>query len=175
MKSRATLFGHPIHQMLIVLPLGLLVMAVLFDLIDTVSGNATWTVTSFWNIVAGVATGLVAAVFGVLDWLGIPSGTRAKRVGILHGLGNVLVLVLFGVAAAMRWDTVGHAAPATTIVLELCGLAVGAVTGWLGGELVDRLGVGVYEGAHVDASSSLSHDRIGRYPGSKDADTAPRV
>ncbi len=175
MQSRAKLFGHPVHQMLIVLPLGLLVMAVLFDLIDTVSGGNTWTATSFWNIVAGVATGLIAAVFGLVDWLSIPSRTRAKRVGTLHGLGNVVVVLLFGVAAALRWDTAGHAPPTTAMVLELCGLAVGSVTGWLGGELVDRLGVGVHEGAHVDAPSSMVTDRISGYPGSKDAGPATRV
>jgi hypothetical protein len=35
-------------------------------------------------------------------------------------------------------------------------LLLGAVAGWLGGELVDRLGVGVDDGAHLDAPSSLS-------------------
>lgn len=162
MQSRAKLFGHPIHQMLIVLPLGLLVMAVLFDLIDAVTGRTGWSVTSFWNIVAGVATGLIAAVFGLVDWLAIPGGTRAKRVGAMHGLGNVLVVTLFTLAAVLRWDTAGHDVPGVALVLELCGLGLGAVTGWLGGELVDRLGVGVDEGANLNAPSSMSHEQIGK-------------
>jgi uncharacterized membrane protein len=45
-------------------------------------------------IPAGVVGGLTAAVFGFLDWRGIPSGTRASRVGMWHGLGNVVVVVV---------------------------------------------------------------------------------
>jgi uncharacterized membrane protein len=162
MQSRAKLFGHPIHQMLVVLPLGLLVMAVLFDLMDAVTGRTGWSLSSFWNIVAGVVTGVLAAVFGLADWLAIPAGTRAKRVGALHGLGNVVVLTLFTLVAVLRWTTPGHEAPAVAFVLELCGLALGVVTGWLGGELVDRLGIGVDEGAHANAPSSMSHEHISK-------------
>ena len=41
-------------------------------------------------IVAGIIGGLAAAPFGLIDWLAIPKRTRAKRIGLLHGLGNVL-------------------------------------------------------------------------------------
>lgn len=170
MQSRAKLFGHPIHQMLIVLPLGLLVMAVVFDVIDAVGGRDTWSTTSYWNIIAGVITGLVAAAFGLVDWLGIPGGTRAKRIGTFHGLGNVVVVALFAFAAYLRAGVAGHVPSAQPFVLELCGLAMGAVTGWLGGELVDRLGVGVDDGANVNAPNSLTHDTVvlpgGNMPGS---------
>ena len=46
--------------------------------------------------------------------------------------------------------------PATiAIVLGALGAGLATFTGWLGGELVDRLGVGVDEGAHLNAPSSL--------------------
>src|SRR4051812_19124438 len=98
MESKAKLAGHPIHQMLIVLPLGLLVMAVLFDLIRMFTGVTALATAAYYDILAGVISGLIAAVFGLVDWLAIPQNTRAKAVGMWHGLGNVVVVVLFGLS-----------------------------------------------------------------------------
>ena len=42
------------------------------------------------------------------------------------------------------------------LALGFVGLGTALVTGWLGGELVDRLGVGVDEGANLDAPNSLT-------------------
>jgi uncharacterized membrane protein len=155
MEAKARLFGHPIHQALIVFPLGVLATAVIFDVIHLVTGNPRWAEVSFWMICAGVIAGLVAAPFGFIDWLGIPAGTRAKRVGLLHGVGNVVVVVLFVASWAMRRDNV--TVPETlALVLSFAGAGLALITGWLGGELVSRLGIGVSEGANVNAPSSLS-------------------
>ena len=117
---------------------------------------------SFDLIAAGVIGGLAAAIFGLIDWLAIPSGTRAKAVGLWHGVGNVVVVVLFSLSWLLRWSTPNG--PGTlALALSFVGVALALVTGWLGGELVDRLGVGVDDGAHLDAPSSLS----GRSPGTR--------
>lgn len=154
MESRAKLLGHPIHQMLIVFPLGLLAMAVVFDLLAIGLGNGYWSEIAYWMIAAGTVTGLVAAPFGFVDWLAIPSGTRAKRIGAVHGAGNVLVVLLFAGSWLLRGDA-PRAPEALALALSFAGGALALFTGWLGGELVDRLSVGVDEGAHVDAPSSL--------------------
>jgi uncharacterized membrane protein len=159
MESRAKLFGHPIHQMLIVFPLGLLATALVFDATNLMTANGYWSEIAFWMIGAGVVTGLLAAPFGFVDWLAIPSGTRAKRVGAIHGAGNVVVVLLYAGSWLMRMNA--PAAPATlAFVLAFAGGGLALFTGWLGGELVDRLSVGVDEGAHVDAPSSLRARRI---------------
>ena len=104
MESRAKLLGHPIHQMLIVFPLGLLAMAVVFDVFAMALGNGYWSEIAYWMIAAGVVTGLLAAPFGTIDWFAIPSGTRAKRIGAVHGVGNVVVVLLFAVwVVSGRW------------------------------------------------------------------------
>ena len=158
MESRTKLLGHPVHQMLIVFPLGLLGMAVIFDVIALALGNGYWSEIALWMMVAGIGTGLLAAPFGLLDWLAIPSGTRAKRIGATHGLGNVVVLALFATSTLFRWEA--PAMPSTlALILSFGGLLLALFTGWLGGELVDRLGVGVDEGAHLDAPSSLKTRR----------------
>lgn len=159
MESKAKLFGHSIHQMLIVFPLGLLATAIVFDLIYLLGGTLLWAEVAFWMIVSGLIGGALAAPFGLIDWLGIPRGTRAKRVGAVHGLGNVVVLTLFLVSALLRADVPG-AAPVLAYVCSFAGAALALFTAWLGGELVTRLGVGVSERAGLDAPSSLSksHD-----------------
>jgi uncharacterized membrane protein len=135
MESRAKLLGHPIHPMLIVLPLGL---------------------AAYWNIAAGIIGGLLAAVFGLIDWLAIPAGTRAKRIGLLHGGANVVVVLAFGLVWLQRTNAVDNAPTGGIFFVEVGALLLGSVAGWLGGELVDRLAVGVDDGAHLDAPSSLS-------------------
>jgi uncharacterized membrane protein len=159
MESRAKLFGHPIHQMLVPVPFGLLAMAVVFDAGALLLGDGYWSQVAHPMIAAGVVTGLLAAPFGAIDWLAIPAGTRAKRVGAVHGLGNVAVVLLFAASWLLRRDA--PAAPdAVALALSFLGGGLALVTGWLGGELVDRLAVGVDEGAHVDAPSSLRTPRV---------------
>jgi uncharacterized membrane protein len=137
--------------MLIPLPLGLLSGSVAFDVVHLMTGDDTWGTVAA-TIGAGIVGGLLAAPFGVADWAAIPDGTRAKRIGTLHGLGNVAVL------GASWW--LRHEQPRSTEALPFGlsspGVALTAGTGWLGGELVDRLGVGVDPGANLDAPSSLS-------------------
>jgi uncharacterized membrane protein len=159
MESRAKLFGHPIHQMLVVFPFGLLAMALLFDVAQLATGVGYWSEIAFWMIAAGVVTGLIAAPFGLIDWLAIPSGTRAKRIGAVHGAGNVVVLALYGISELMRiGDPAAPEIPA--LALSFLGGGLAMVTGWLGGELVDRLAVGVDDGAHLNAPSSLRARRV---------------
>lgn len=68
MKARLKLFGHPIHQTLIVLPLGILMATVLFDLVHHATGSEGWAAISYWLIPVGVLNGLAAAIFGLADW-----------------------------------------------------------------------------------------------------------
>ena len=156
MESRAKLFGHAIHPILIVYPLGLLSAAVIFDVIYLMTLNPTWTTVSFWMIAAGIVGGLLAAVFGLIDYLNIPSGTRASRIGLLHGLVNLGVMILFIASWLLRRDS--PEAPSTlAFALSFVGVGVASLGGWLGGELVERLGVGVTPGANLNAPNSLTH------------------
>jgi uncharacterized membrane protein len=127
-----------------------------FDGLYLWRGSPTFATVAYWNIAAGVVGGLLAAVFGLIDWLAIPAGTRAKRIGLLHGGSNVIVVGIFALVWLMRRDAPGMSPTTSLFLLEVVGLGLGSVGGWLGGELVDRLGVGIDDGAHLDAPSSLS-------------------
>jgi uncharacterized membrane protein len=155
MDSRAKMLGHPVHPMLVVFPLGLFATSLVFDLVRLAGGGDSFSVAAFYMIAAGIVGGLAAAVFGLVDFLAIPRHTRAKTIGAAHGLANVVIVGLFIASWGIRY---GDPAAAKGGAILLSGIAVllALVSGWLGGELVDRLGVGVDDGAHLDAPSSLS-------------------
>ena len=155
MRAKARLLGHPIHPMLIVFPLALLTVAAIFDIIHICTHNGHWADLSYWMIASGIIGGLIATVFGVIDWLGIPEGTRARYIGLIHGLSNFVVVILFVVVWFMRRSN--PAAPSTTAMISgWIGIIIALLASWLGGELVYRLNVGVDRGANLDAPNSLS-------------------
>ena len=154
-ESRVKFLGHAVHQQLIAFPFGLLATAVIFDILHLITDSEELATVSYWMIAAGIVGGLLAAPFGTIDWTAIPKGTRAKKVGAIHGLGNAVVLVLFAISWLLRRDD-PSAPEALALGLSFAGFALAGVTGWLGGELVDRHAVGVDSGAHVDSPHSLS-------------------
>jgi uncharacterized membrane protein len=108
-------------------------------------------------IAAGVIGGVIAAVPGFVDWMSIPKNTRAKRIGLLHAVINDVVLILFAVSWWLRRDAPPTFPPDTPeLVLSFIAIVLALISGWLGGELVERLGMAVHDGANLDAPSSLS-------------------
>jgi uncharacterized membrane protein len=155
MAGKINLLGHPVHPIVIVYPLAFLTAAVVLDIAYWINGSTFLTAISFWCVVIGVLSGLFAAIFGFADWLGLPKNTRAKRIGLLHAGVMDVVIILFAISWWLR-----HASPdapsVTAIALEIIGILFGLVGGWLGGELVYRLSVGVDFDAHVNSPNSLS-------------------
>jgi uncharacterized membrane protein len=150
-------FGHPIHPMLVVFPLGLLTTSLIFDVIGMATHNGTWHYVAEYLIGAGVVGGLVAGLFGLIDWTGIPKRTRARRIGAWHGGVNLIVLLIFFWSWFLRLASSSQP-PANALILSFFGVGLALVGGWLGGELVEQLGVGVDPSANVNAPNSLSHE-----------------
>ena len=160
MESRLKLLGHPIHPMLIVFPLGLLATAVIFDVLYVVTRNVDLATFSYYALIAGVIGGLLAAVFGLLDWTKIPKDTRARRIGAMHGVGNVGVTGLFFLSLLSRWNDPDYLPSTLPLILGLLGAGLALFTAWLGGELVYRLRVAVDDDANLNASNSISREGI---------------
>jgi len=138
MKAKARILGHPVHQILIVFPLGLLATSFFFDIAWLVRGSAQLAIVAWWMIFAGVVGGVLAAFFGMIDWLAIPRGTRARRVGALHGSGMGVVAMLYAASWILRRDA-PQEPEALAILLSGLGVLLTVITGWLGGELADRM------------------------------------
>ncbi len=149
------LLGHPVHPMLVVFPLGLLGTSVVFDIARWVTAYEMWALMAYYLIAVGLLSGLLAAPFGLIDWWGLPAGTRARRIGLIHGCVNLGAMALFLISWLLRRD-VPTSPGGTEVGFSVAGLALALVGSWLGGEMVNRLGVGVDEGAHLDAPNSLT-------------------
>ncbi|HSL44916.1 MAG TPA: DUF2231 domain-containing protein [Anaerolineales bacterium] len=158
MESRVKLFGHPVHPMLIVFPLGLLATAVIFDILYLIFGNRSLVTASYYMIAAGVLGGLLAAIFGFIDWLALPNNSRAKSIGLWHGLGNFVIVLLFAGSWLLRRNNVDFIPDGLALILGFAATGLALITAWIGGELVYRLGVGVDPGAHVNAPNSLTNE-----------------
>lgn len=149
MQRRFRVLGFPIHPALTVFPLALLTTGVAFDVLHQLRTTELigdrrytgfWAVFAYWLIATGIVGGLVAAPFGLLDWLSFPRGTRAKVLGRWHGLGNTIVLAVFGVSWWLRRDDPEN--PGTiAFALGLLGLGLVVLTAWLGLEIADRFAV----------------------------------
>jgi uncharacterized membrane protein len=158
METRFKFLGHPVHPMLIVFPLGLLATAVIFDVLYVITGNDDLSAFSFWAMLAGIVGGLLAAPFGLFDWLGLPKGSRARRIGAIHGGGNLVVVLLFLISFLTRMNDRTYLPDVLPLVFGLLGAGLALFTAWLGGELVYRLRVAVDDDAGVDASNSLERE-----------------
>lgn len=156
MESRFKVLGHAAHPILIVFPLGLLATSVIFDIVRLATGNAQFALVSYWMIAAGIIGGVVAAVPGFVDWIAIPKDTRAKRLGLIHAVGNDIVLILFAISWWLRRGSPDYVPDTLPFALSIIAVLLALFTGWLGGEMIERLGVAVDDGAHLDAPSSLS-------------------
>jgi uncharacterized membrane protein len=139
-------YGHPVHPILVTLPIGAWVCSFIFDLVSYGSSEPrTWSVGSMWLILFGVVGAAAAAIFGVLDLLNLPRHTAAFSTGRLHAILNSTALVIFLVDFVWRFNTGDSwdSAPVGPLVLSIIGLAVVGVSGFLGGKLAYRYGVRV--------------------------------
>jgi len=142
MRTPASIKGHPIHGILVALPVGLLLFSLVSDLLLLAGlGDGDWAVVARCTLAAGIATALFAAVPGLIDYLSL-SG-RPRRIATWHLLLNLTVIGVFIMDFLLRLRTDPY--DKVPVVLSAIGIALLGVSGWLGGEMVYRYGVGVDE------------------------------
>lgn len=157
MEARVKVLGHAVHPMVITFPIALYTTSIVFDVLYLGTERAGFAATAAYLIAAGFIGGAAAALFGWIDWFGIPRGTRARKVGLMHGLSAGALNLLFLVSWLLRFGAGNWEPSALAIAFSVVGLAVLGAQAWLGGELIERLGVSVDEGANLNAPSSLRH------------------
>jgi len=137
-------YGHPFHPVLVTVPIGAWVASLVFDLAALAADEeATFAEGAYWLIVLGVVGAVVAAVFGLMDLLAIPRGTRAFRTGLTHMALNLTVVVLYVVNLAVRRASGYEEVDTAGVVLSVIALVVLGASGWLGGKLSYTYGVRV--------------------------------
>ena len=142
MRTPASIAGHPIHPMIVPIAIGGFILSFIFDIVCIATGKVDpWATVAYYTMIGGIVGALLAAVFGFIDMLSLPRATYTKKVALTHMAINLAVVVLFIFNAGMRS---AEASPGgTPFVLSLVGIAMLAVSGWLGGKLVFEAGVGV--------------------------------
>lgn len=141
-KSTASIGGHPIHPMLVPFPIAFLVGALLTDIAYVKSQFAMWAYASSWLIGAGIVSALLAAIFGFIDLLG-ERRIRALRIAWFHMIGNLTVVVLSILNFAVHMRDGAMAVIPLGITLSAIVVLLLVFTGWLGGHMVYRHGVGM--------------------------------
>ena len=141
MASRASIAGHPIHPMLVTIPIGLFVFSFVADLAVRFGwGGDAWPAVAFYCMGGGIVGALLAAVFGFIDFMSIRE-ERTKRIGMAHMVINLAVVALFVVNFVMRWQ--GQPVDGTPFALSLIAIVLLLASGWLGGHMVFVHGVAV--------------------------------
>lgn len=137
MRSRASYKGHPIHPALIPFPFAFLTGAFGFDLAGVLLDRESWWTTGAHLTLVGIATALLAAVPGIIDYFyTVPPRSSGKKRATRHALLNVSALVLFGVAYFLREST--HQPTIPALLLEAASVGLLMIGGWMGGVLVSR-------------------------------------
>jgi uncharacterized membrane protein len=136
MESRLKIAGQAVQPILVMFPLGLFAMAVIFDVADLLGGPDILGALGYWNIVAGLAGGVLATLAGAID-LAFVRRTDAKRLGVLRVLLNMGVLILFAVILMVRVGDPDRAVGVGLFFLELLGLGLAGFGAWFGGELAN--------------------------------------
>jgi uncharacterized membrane protein len=141
-RSTVKIAGHPLHPILVTLPIGLWVGALLTDIAYVWTGWSDFAYFSSWLIGAGIGTAVLAATAGLIDFMG-EARIRALRKAWYHMFGNVAALVLAIVNFMFHLRDGAAAVLPEGIVLSAVVVVLLLFNGWMGGELVFRHRVGV--------------------------------
>ena len=161
MKSKFALAGHPIHPMLVAIPIGLFVWAFVCDLVYLTGGrDLMWYDLAFWTGIAAWSTGLIAALPGFGDYFTVAIKTDAREMGAAHMVLNVTTVALFFVAMLLMLDrgATSGGMLAAVVVLHGAGLGLVSLSGWLGGEMVYRHHIAV-----VPDTGELETEEVSRH------------
>jgi uncharacterized membrane protein len=152
MRSRAAIGNHPVHPMLVPIPIGAFFMALVGDL--SYGGDpskAFWYDLSEVCIGVGIAAALIAAAAGAIDYFSVKMSGQAFRTATWHGLLNLLLVALYAVSFFLRRHGAAGSGSRWVVAaaLAFAGFGLLAVTGWLGGKLAFEHRVGVLERLNI--------------------------
>jgi uncharacterized membrane protein len=151
-------YGHPFHPILVTVPIGAWVAALIFDIVSRFADDpAIFSTGAYWLLAIGIVGALAASVFGFMDLMTIPRQSNAFRTGVVHMVLNVLVIMALAISFGIRTADAGERGEVSLglIALSVAALAALGGSGWLGGKLTYRYGVRVAE-EEVQAQEGFS-------------------
>jgi uncharacterized membrane protein len=145
MTSKASIGGHPIHPMLVSFPIGLWITSFAADVIFYFHRNTSLLLISKFMIAAGIVGGIAAAVPGIVDWLTL-TDKDVTKVANWHARLNIIALIIFAISLYFRMRAGAHwvhYSMRIPFLLSFLGVVLISISGWLGGELTFKHGVGM--------------------------------
>jgi len=142
--SSANVMGHPVHPILITLPIGLFTGVLLCDLVFWGTANNAFATAGLWLLGAGLVGAALAAVAGLIDFLG-DARIRAISDAWQHAIGNVIMVLVQAFSFYWRYRYGPSGVVPVGLILSVVAVGILVFTGWKGGELVFRHRVAVYD------------------------------
>jgi uncharacterized membrane protein len=140
MRTPASIAGHPIHPMLVPIPIGLWIFSLVCDLFQAGgSSNLAWSTVALYTMAGGIVGALLAAVPGLIDLLSLPPGPR--RTALVHMAINLTIVALYVINFWLRLRAPEK--PGSLIWLSVIAIGLLVISGWLGGKMVYVHGIAV--------------------------------
>jgi uncharacterized membrane protein/nitrite reductase/ring-hydroxylating ferredoxin subunit len=141
MRSTAHIKSHPIHPILVCFPIAFFIGTIVFDLLGIIYNNEIFYAVSFYMQISGIIGAVIAAIPGAIDYFKtVPPKSSGKKRATQHAILNITNLILFTVAWVLKGSDVN---PYMILALEIIGIIILSVAGWMGGTLVYRNQIGV--------------------------------
>jgi len=141
--STVNIRQHPVHPTMVVFPIAFLTGTLISDLIFLSTGNGFWAEAAFWLASGGLAIGLPAALVGMIDFFTM-NEVRKHISAWSHFLAGTMALALAGANVQLRWDDPASVVWPLGLMLSATMAGMVAATGWLGGTLTFKHGIGIY-------------------------------
>ena len=142
MKSKANINGHPLHPILVSFPIAFFTGTFMLDVAGLVFNYDDLIALALYLEIAGIGFALLAAIPGIIDYIFVvPPKSSGKKRAAKHGITNLIMVITFGVALLLRQN--GSISFYVIIGLEVLGVVLLSIAGWLGGTLVYRNQIGV--------------------------------
>jgi uncharacterized membrane protein len=158
MTSPASIKKHPIHPILVALPIGLWTFALVCDFAKVLGVDGPWATLSVYSIAGGIVGAVLAAIPGVIDYLSIDE-PEMKRIATTHLFVNAGGLVIFGINLWSRFHLSTQSI--VPLLLSIVGIGLVGVGGWLGGEMVYVKGMAV-EAVEQESKKNTEKRRLRR-------------
>lgn len=136
----ARLAGHPVHPILVGIPIGLCTFSVFADIIRLAgAGKPVWFEVAFYAIAGGIVAALLAAIVGLVDYV-TAADARVRDIAFAHMIAALFVVVIFTWTLWQRWSGDHGLFP---VALSTVGVMLLGVVGWLGGQMMFVRGTGM--------------------------------
>jgi len=163
MKSKAAIGNHPMHPLLVPIPIGAFLLVLWGDIAQLLSDDPFWYRFSSVALGIGITFAVAAAAAGAVDYMTLKMPTRAAGIATWHALAAGSAVLLYGASAVLRQSGAGFRTGRwwTAVASSTLGFVIIGIAGWLGGKLAYEEHIGVVE-SDAEAKPASSESRVSR-------------